>query len=180
MEVYAMNFMHRQWIRWRVLLACAALLAGSCVCMPLFAQTHTEMDHCPVTLPADRPVSGAPRLSDDTTSFGWYGSENLAVLLPKDGVWEGMGEESNYSDKFWWWRSGYSAEAEPMPDLKLAVTLMDGSAPVLHVANATNAQGNGWQAMLIGIEFPMRGCWEIQGIYQGSQVLTVVLRVASR
>src|SRR5882672_4061916 len=68
---------------------------------------------CPVTLPASSPVD-VPA-SESNSSFAWYGSEALAVRLPADGRWRGMGPSRNFFDKFWIWRRGYSPKSEPEP-----------------------------------------------------------------
>jgi hypothetical protein len=107
----------------------------------------------------------------------WYGGNNLAALLPVDGIWVGMGPEKNYRDKFWWWRSGYKAREEPQPDLSISAMRLDAPAPPVEIDRATNAYGPGWDAMLVGMEFPTGGCWEIRGTYNGAQQLIVVVFV---
>lgn len=141
------------------------------------AQARSATDGCPVTLPSHWPAVGTPWSSDETSERGWYGSSNLAALLPNDGVWVGMGPERDYRDKFWWWRAGYDAHKEPNPDLTISAVRLDGLAPPVEIENATNAYGKGWHAMLVGMGFPTKGCWEIRGTYNGAQQLIVVVFV---
>ncbi len=117
-----------------------------------------------------------------TDSRAWFGSEALAVLIPGDGRWRGMGPSRNFFDKFWVWRRGYSPKAEPVPALTLAGVKLDaGDQPQrMQVDEATNAFGPGWTSMLTGMEFPSAGCWQVTAkyVYIGIiQELTFVLDV---
>lgn len=66
-------------------------------------------------------------------------------------------------------RAGYDAHEDPNPGLTISAVRLDGLAPPMEIENATNARGNGWDAMLVGMEFPTEGCWEILGTYSGAQ-----------
>jgi hypothetical protein len=120
---------------------------------------------CPVTLPSSSPVL-IPELTSDG-SFAWYGSEALAIRLPADGRWKGMGPSHNFRDKFWIWRRGYEAKSELQPALTFAgVKLDDGDTPErMKIDQATNAFGPGWSEMLVGMEFPSAGCWQVTAKY---------------
>jgi hypothetical protein len=111
---------------------------------------------CAVTLPSSSPVE-VPKWSARDTST-WYGSEALAVRLPADGRWKGMGPRKKFRDKFWVWRRGYDAHLEPRPALTVSgVKLNDGHEPQrLHIKGATNAFGPGWNRMLMGVDFRAR------------------------
>lgn len=127
---------------------------------------------CPVTIPAMEEPDGTLKSSK---YHGWYGTDDLAALIPLDGHWVGMGPDRNYFDKFWWWREGYSARNEPDPELIISGSRLDGSAPTLLVTNTTNAFGENWNAMLVGMEFPTLGCWEVIGKYHGHQLKFIVM-----
>jgi hypothetical protein len=129
---------------------------------------------CPVTLPESSAVDVPGQLSGEHRI--WYGSSDLAVLLPRDGSWLGMGPEHHYRDKLWWWRRGYDANAEPTPDLVLEATRLDSDAPAVRVDNATSGYGDGWSAMLTGVEFPASGCWQVEARYRQA-LLTFVVSV---
>jgi hypothetical protein len=116
--------------------------------------------------------------SPSSASRFWYGSEALAVLLRRSGTWQGMGPSHNYRDKLFWWRQGYDGTTAPRPELVVSGRRIDGEAPPVIVSRATNAYHEdfgGW-AMLVGIEFPASGCWEMTGRYEG-QAVTFVVRV---
>ncbi|HEX6638916.1 MAG TPA: hypothetical protein VF033_14760 [Steroidobacteraceae bacterium] len=101
-----------------------------------------------------------------TPSHAWYGSEALAVRLPVDGRWQGMGPTNGYRDKLWFWRRGYTAAAETEPALTIdAENLDDSSAERVHIDRATNAFGPGWARILTALEFPSAGCWRVQASY---------------
>jgi hypothetical protein len=120
---------------------------------------------CPVTLPSSSAVTVPGWSSGD--SHAWYGSEALAVMLPADGRWKGMGPGHRFRDKFWLWRRDYDAKSEPRPALTLAgVKLDDGDRPErIQIEGATNAFGPGWNQMLVMLEFPSPGCWQVSAEY---------------
>jgi len=112
-------------------------------------------------------------------SHFWYGSETLAVFLDRSGTWRGMGPSQDYRDKLFWWRQGYSGVSEPRPALIVTGRRLDAEAPPPTVSSATNAHHKvfgGW-AMLVGVEFPASGCWEMTGRYKG-HVASFVVYVA--
>jgi len=52
---------------------------------------------------------------------------------------------------------------------------LDAPALPLRVSKATNAFASDIQsAMLVGVDFPTLGCWEITGRYQGHELSFVV------
>src|SRR4051812_2492753 len=107
--------------------------------------------NCPVTLPSSSPVE-VPG-DEPNSTHAWFGSESLAVLIPRDGRWKGMGPNRNFFDKFWVWRRGYEATTEVRPALSFTgVKLNDGDQPQrMHIDQdqATNAYGPGWSSMLV-------------------------------
>ncbi len=131
---------------------------------------------CQVSLPerGDLPDS----LQESPEGFGWFGTSKLAARVPEDGHWTAMGPEHNYRDKWWWWREGYRAKEETKPELIISASRLDGPAPPVFIPHATNAYGPGWDLMLVGMEFPTSGCWEVIGRYHGHE-LRFVFRVGS-
>jgi hypothetical protein len=135
---------------------------------------------CPVTLPSSSPVD-----VPSNSGFAWFGSEALAVRLPADGRWRGMGPSRNFFDKFWVWRRGYEARTETQPALTFAgVKLGGGEKPErMQIDGATNAYGDGWSQMLVGMEFPSAGCWQVTANYVHAgttQNLTFVVDVVTK
>jgi hypothetical protein len=130
----------------------------------LSAAPAASFAECPVTLPSSSPVIVPDEAS--IASHAWFGSEALAIRLPADGIWRGMGPEHHYRDKLWFWRRGYSARSESRPALTLhGLKLGGGAEERLHIADATNAFGPGWDRMLVGMEFPTAGCWRVTATY---------------
>jgi len=130
---------------------------------------------CPATLAASRPF--AEPSPSSLTQF-WFGSEALAVLLNRSGVWQGMGPSHNYRNKLFWWRQGYNGATEQRPGLVVSGRRLDEEAGPAIVSRATNAHHKdfgGW-AMLVMVEFPAGGCWELTGEYKG-QTLSFVVKV---
>lgn len=122
--------------------------------------------------------------ASSNSSHTWYGSEALAALIPKNGIWTGMGPESDFGDKFWWWRLGYDAKVEPVPNLVIMARKLDGPTASVRVANATSGFSSNrnvmWNSMLVGMEFPTSGCWENTGTYNATETLTIVVQVGYR
>ena len=126
---------------------------------------------CPKTIGSSN-LLGKPFPSADS----WYGSETLAVILPTNGVWTGMGPERNYGDKLFWWSRGYDGHVEPEPELEVTGRRLDAESPAAQISTANGAHADslgGW-TMLVGVEFPVAGCWEITGKYLGQELSFVV------
>lgn len=130
---------------------------------------------CPVTVAAKQPFSEP---SPSSASRFWFGDETLAVLLKAGGSWRGMGATHRYRNKLVWWRRGYDGRSEPWPSLAVTGKRLDGSAPPADVSRATGAHHadfGGW-AMMVAVEFPTSGCWELTGEGQG-RTLSFVVKV---
>jgi hypothetical protein len=131
-----------------------------------------------VTTPPDPPFVPPPPYSPSAPFAGefWYGTEALWTLLRTDGTWRGLPHNPDgYTQKVFWWRKGYSWTAEPAPQLSVTGRRLDAPAPPLHVSKATNAFAQDiWSAMLVGVDFPTLGCWEITGRYEGHELSFVV------
>ena len=138
--------------------------------LPLFASA------CPVSMPNLATPAGALPASK---SHGWYGTDQLAALIPRDGHWSGMGPARNYGDKFWWWAAGYSPSDDPVPNLVVSATQLDHQDSYSHSSKATHGYGDDWGAMLVGMEFPRAGCWQVTGSYRGRE-LRMVLEVGKK
>ena len=95
----------------------------------------------------------------------WYGSKELAVSIPEDGVWTGMGPERSYFDKLFFLAGGFQPGMEERFTLQARPA---GSAnDLVEFASPTNARHKdfgGW-AILVGVEFPHAGCWELTAQY---------------
>lgn len=132
-------------------------------------------DVCPVTLGTGQTL-GPPFPAAEN----WYGSEALAVILPRDGAWPTTGPTARIAVKLFVWSLGY----EPGDEIHLAVrvdNLHEGPNDVV-VKDNTNAWAEslgGW-TMLAGLDFPSAGCWEITLSYLGQTLSFVVETVAPK
>ena len=104
----------------------------------------------------------------------WYGTADLWTMLRIDGTWAGLQSNAGYTQKVFWWRQGYDASTEPAPELTVTGKRLDASAPPLVASNATNAVADFGQAMLVGVDIPTPGCWQITGHYKGHELSFVV------
>ncbi len=128
---------------------------------------------CPVTTAQATPF--AEPSPSSPTRF-WFGSESLAVLINTSGKWQGMGADHHYRNKLFWWRRGYNGAIEQRPALTVTGRRINGEAATANASRATNAHSRdfgGW-AMLVMMEFPAAGCWEVTGKYHGNRLSFVV------
>jgi hypothetical protein len=98
--------------------------------------------------------------------------------VPKNGEWSDLPHNRDgYTQKIAWWREGYSWTAEPQPKLTVTGRRLDAAAPALNVSRATNAYAEDiGSVMLVGVDFPTPGCWQISGYY-GDALLSFVVQV---
>ena len=129
--------------------------------------------NCPVSLP-EATLLG----QDAPSSLEWFGSDSLAVRLPKDRIWRGMGPERDFSDKLFWLAAGFRPGMEG--DFSVTGRKLDEETslrPIVSgVTNARHDDFGGW-TVLTALGFPEAGCWEVTGSFKG-QHLTFVVRVA--
>jgi len=140
-----------------------------------------------VTQPPDPPFTPPEPYGAPLEGEFWLGSPALWTSLPADGAWCDLplhdlasgqtGSQAGYTQKLAWWREGYDWQAEPEPDLTVTGRRLDGEAPPLMASKATNAYAADiGSAMLVGVDVPTAGCWEITGRY-GEQELSFVIQV---
>ncbi len=131
-----------------------------------FGESLTEC----LTTTASGQIFGKPFPSSDR----WYGSESLAVMLPPNGIWRGMGPEHHYRDKLFWWSYGFKPGGES--NFKVSARNLSDSSLAAEISIPTGAHApslGGW-TMLVAVEFPAAGCWEITGDYLGQRLSFVV------
>lgn len=108
----------------------------------------------------------------------WYGSAELWTMLNVNGeAWHDLPRHGgSLTQKTLWWREGYSAFEEPTPAISVTGRRLDGPAPIVQ----TDGPGtNGLRAdigafMLVGVEIPTPGCWELTGRYGDAELSYVV------
>lgn len=167
-------------ILWFTLVLTLCLTACNLQSQETAALAAPAQESCPVTQPPDpRFVPPAPYPESLNAATFWYGSNALWTALPENGEWSDLPHNAEgYTQKIFWWREGYSWQEEPEPQLTVTGQRLDASAPPLNVSRATNAFAEDIQsAMLVGVDFPTLGCWEITGQY-GEQELSVIILIA--
>lgn len=161
---------------------CLLFLSSVSFSQQTTARTSDVSDGCPVTTqnrvaPFVPPKPYSQHVGDD--SF-WFGTDKLWTFLPVDGAWE-LGHytqnDPTFRQKLFLWRQGYDWHSEPHPNLKVTGRRLDGDADPLLVDRPTNVTTEP-AGMLVGINFPTVGCWEIN-LHYGDDALTFVVRVTS-
>jgi hypothetical protein len=139
---------------------------------------NTPPKTCPVTRPPTPAFTPPPPYSRYAPSANlfWYGTDSLWTVVPKTGVWSGLpNNPAGYTQKVLWWRKGYSWTEEPEPKLVMTGRRLDATAASFQTSKATNAFADDIQsAMLVGVDVPTLGCWEITGHYAGTTLSFVV------
>ena len=145
------------------------------------AGTATRNDvpqSCPVTKPYQSSLFVPPSPYESSAGAGsfWFGTDRLWTGLPANGTWRGLGHytpnDPTFRQKMQWWRQGYDWHTEPKPKLKVTGKRLDATAPPL-IAEANNVIGPP-PSMMVGINFPTLGCWEITGRYEDDELTFVV------
>jgi hypothetical protein len=144
-------------------------------CAPPAADPQSVVSTCPVTPPPSPPfVPPAPEPAVASGREFRYGTAALWTALPNDGIWSGLPDHApqGYTQKVFWWSTGYHGEASP--ELAVSGRQLDGTA-ALQGSSATNAFASDiGSAMLVGVDFPTTGCWEITGTFEGHTLSFVV------
>jgi hypothetical protein len=134
---------------------------------------------CPATRPPDPPfVPPAPYPPTPPSVVDekfWYGTNQLWTWLNADGTWEMAHDQHGLFDKSVWWRQGYDWRTETTPRLQVTGRRLDAPAPAITISGATNGFEQFMGAfMLVGLELPAGGCWELTGHYHDSSLRFVV------
>ncbi len=144
-------------------------MIGLLTLLPLADAFAAEVGGCAWTRGTELPPSQSFPPSEN-----WYGTEKLAVQLPARGKWRGLGPTRNFRNKLFLWSKGFEAGAEKK--LKVTGVRLDGDSPPAVISKPTNAYAKslgGW-TMLVLVELPTAGCWQITGEYMGEKLTFVV------
>jgi len=141
---------------------------------------HDPPASCPITVPQNPPF--VPPAPYDLLGFEgefWYGSDSLWTAVRQNGIWEALPlNPEGYTQKVFWWRDGYVWNEEPEPELTVTGERLDAQAGPLRASKATNASASDiGSAMLVGVDLPTLGCWQITGKH-GKAELSFVVWVA--
>jgi hypothetical protein len=133
-------------------------------------------DSCSVTKPdpAYVPPDSFPGTGIPGTS--WYGSDRLWTSLDVGGeVWSGAPmTATGIPVKLFWWSVDWSMREEPEPPILVAGRRLDGPGSFSYGPGTNASEGSIGTAMLVGIDVPSTGCWEITGYYRQATLSFVV------
>jgi len=130
---------------------------------------------CAVTRP-DPPFAAPSPYPSQPPGRVWYGTQALwTMLMPNGEVWSGypIGPGGITQKTFWFSTNWPGTAVEPVPAITVTGTRLDGSGSFTF-GPGTNASAEFGEAMLVGIEVPTPGCWQITGHYAGTQLSYVV------
>ena len=131
----------------------------------------TRAPNAAFTPPAPYPATPPPAYVGNF----WFGSAELWTMLGAEGTWASLPlANGGYTQKIFWWRQGYDMDAEPKPALTVTGNRLDGSAAALTASEANNARADFGEAMVVGVEIPTPGCWEITGHYKDHELSFVI------
>jgi hypothetical protein len=134
--------------------------------------------NCPVTTVQTGSFQAPEPYSSDAPWEGlfWFGSEGLWTALQTNGVWSGLPDNpEGYTQKIAWWSKGYVWNKETQPSLIVTGKRLDAQAPPLKASRANGAYADDMgSAMMMGVDFPMLGCWEITGHYKNTELTFIV------
>jgi hypothetical protein len=137
-------------------LACTLLLLFiSAAPVRLDAACRTTAAPSPAFIPP-APYSPSP-FGDEAFLFG---TNDLWVAVWKQ-PWQGL------RHKLWWWRPGFNGAAEQSPALTILLRGVGSNVGFTLNTPATNGSFGGESKMLVGIDFPASGCWQVTGTYGG-------------
>jgi hypothetical protein len=142
------------------------------------ADPNVQPPHsCPVTRPARSPfVPPAPYAPNAPSPRRfWYGTEALWAMPSADGLWHGLVTPEGFRNKVFWWSSRWDWRSDTKPALTVTARRLDGAAPSVRVFPATNAHASDiHHAMLVALDIPTPGCWELMGEYKRQKLSYVV------
>ena len=133
-------------------------------------------DTCPVTLPSEPRFSPPEPQKDfgpDSVMF-WHGTDALFTHVYADGRWRGIKDASGTRNKSFWYRKDTKWKDEYPYQLVVTAKRLDAEGPMLTVPRVTNATMGKEVAMLIMLELPQRGCWQVTGNYKSDYLSFVV------
>jgi hypothetical protein len=100
----------------------------------------------------------------------WYGSDALYTQLSSDGRWRGLKAPTGTRNKSFWYRKNAEWLTESPYQLKVTYRQLTEAAPTFEAGGVTNAIMGKEVAMLLMLELPTRGCWEVTANYKNAHV----------
>jgi len=107
----------------------------------------------------------------------WFGTADLWTMLTRGGeVWHDLpANPAGLSQKTFWWSANWPYRTELEPDITVIGRRLDGPGRFEAGHPGTNASADFGVAMLVGIDVPTTGCWQLTGEYRGTDLSYVVL-----
>lgn len=162
--------MHQHW---PLMLICALFALGaSCSTARPSAGPKLAalipLNECPVTMPGTPYVARAPHPAEPPALYRatWYGNDNLWTMLPRGGA--------NLDTKSFWWSRNFVLAEENQPLIAVTGRRLDAPGSFSAGNPGTNAIADFGTAMLVGIDVPSEGCWEIRAEYKGAELAYIV------
>lgn len=159
----------------RISLVLLALVSAYSFVADALEPAHGPPSTCPVTLPSDSSFVPPPPYRKETGRF-WLGTRALWTSLADDGIWRGIVSANGVRNKFWWWREGWQPDDSLAdgPQLSVNARRLDKLVAPIREPEPTNALVGGQWMMLVMLEIPTSGCWEITGSYAAEYVSMIV------
>ncbi len=151
-----------------------------------------DVDGCPVTVPErgfvpPKPYPSEPPVLPEPFRDVWYGNPGLWIMLDANGsVWDlPVAEDGHVGNKTLWFSENFtlSAVEDFSGDADVAITAvrLDGPAPpVAERGGVPSFNREIRNFMLVGLELPQPGCWEVTARYQGAELSYVLYVEDSR
>jgi hypothetical protein len=101
------------------------------------------------------------------------------MLDPEGEVWAGLPVDDGVLGQKWiWWSDASSGTVEPMSPITVTGRQLDGSASLEAMAGGSGNTGfreDIGSFMMVGIEIPAAGCWELTARYGDVELSYVVM-----
>jgi hypothetical protein len=122
------------------------------------------------------PTRSAPAVPPAYYKSSWFGTARLWTMVSDDGeIWRNLPTNpTGLSQKTFWWSEDWDSAAEPEPLITVTGRRLDAPG-TFSFGPGTNAGTDFGTAMLVGIDVPTGGCWEITGRYHAATLAYTVL-----
>ena len=106
----------------------------------------------------------------------WYGTARLFTMVDRvpapKGPW--LYDGVPLPDKTFWWSADWSPRVAPEPEITVTGRRLDGVGTFRAGDPGTNATADFGTAMLVGVDYPSVGCWQITAHYREATLAIVV------
>ena len=109
-----------------------------------------------------------------TFNGAYFGTDRLWTMFPIKGVLKGTTASGATHLELVWFRQGYNQWVEPTPRLKVHGKRLDGTARGVAVSQPKFIGSTPRNAMLVGLDIPDSGCWQITGRFEDEELAFVV------